>query len=40
MPVLPRVPGHEVIGHVVAVGDGIHTIKEGDYVGGGWHGYQ
>lgn len=36
MPVLPRVPGHEVIGEVVAVGDRVHNIKVGERVGGGW----
>lgn len=34
----PRIPGHEVIGTVVAVGDGEKKFKEGDRVGGGWHG--
>ncbi|KIW03457.1 uncharacterized protein PV09_05226 [Verruconis gallopava] len=32
------IPGHEVIGHVVAVGPGEKRWKEGDRVGGGWHG--
>lgn len=36
--VFPRVPGHEVIGKVVAVGDGEKKWKVGDRVGGGWHG--
>lgn len=30
--------GHEVVGTVVAVGPGEKKWKEGDYVGGGWHG--
>jgi D-arabinose 1-dehydrogenase-like Zn-dependent alcohol dehydrogenase len=34
----PRVPGHEVIGTVVAVGEGVDKWKEGDRVGGPWHG--
>lgn len=34
----PRVPGHEVAGHVDAVGDDVTTWSEGDYVGAGWHG--
>jgi D-arabinose 1-dehydrogenase-like Zn-dependent alcohol dehydrogenase len=34
----PRVLGHEVVGDVVAVGDGVKRWKEGDRVGGGWHG--
>jgi D-arabinose 1-dehydrogenase-like Zn-dependent alcohol dehydrogenase len=36
--VFPRVPGHEVIGKVIAVGDGEKKWKVGDRVGGGWHG--
>ncbi|KAI4660050.1 uncharacterized protein J4E79_005852 [Alternaria viburni] len=36
--VYPRVPGHEVIGKVIAVGDGEKKWKVGDRVGGGWHG--
>lgn len=31
------VPGHEIIGHVAAVGDGVTTWKVGERVGGGWH---
>ncbi|CDZ98236.1 Alcohol dehydrogenase, class V [Phaffia rhodozyma] len=38
MPVLPRVPGHEICGDVVAVPDGEKDFKVGDRVGGGWHG--
>jgi len=34
----PIVPGHEVIGDVVAVGAGETKWKVGDRVGGGWHG--
>lgn len=34
----PIVPGHEVIGNVVAVGEGEKKWKEGDRVGGPWHG--
>jgi D-arabinose 1-dehydrogenase-like Zn-dependent alcohol dehydrogenase len=34
----PRVPGHEVVGEVVAVGPGETTWKTGDRVGAGWHG--
>lgn len=37
MPVLPRVPGHEVIGEVVAVGSDT-SFEVGQVVGGGWHG--
>jgi D-arabinose 1-dehydrogenase-like Zn-dependent alcohol dehydrogenase len=35
---LPRVPGHEIVGDVVAIGEGEGRWKEGDRVGGGWHG--
>ncbi|CAO2651916.1 Nn.00g001990.m01.CDS01 [Neocucurbitaria sp. VM-36] len=34
----PRIPGHEVIGTIVAVGDGEKKWKVGDRVGGPWHG--
>ncbi|KKY16385.1 putative alcohol dehydrogenase [Diplodia seriata] len=34
----PIVPGHEVIGSVVALGDGEKKWKVGDLVGGPWHG--
>lgn len=34
----PRVPGHEVIGVIDAVGAGVRGWKEGDRVGAGWHG--
>lgn len=34
----PLIPGHEVIGTVVAVGPGEKVWKEGDRVGGAWHG--
>ncbi|KAH7555605.1 hypothetical protein BM1_07228 [Bipolaris maydis] len=36
--VFPRIPGHEVIGKVVAVGEGEKKWKVGDRIGGGWHG--
>ncbi|KAJ3039151.1 hypothetical protein HDV00_012557 [Rhizophlyctis rosea] len=32
------IPGHEIIGTVVAVGPNEKRWKEGDRVGGGWHG--
>lgn len=35
---LPRVPGHEIVGDVVAVGDGVTKFDVGDRVGGTWHG--
>ncbi|KAH6853758.1 chaperonin 10-like protein [Chaetomium sp. MPI-CAGE-AT-0009] len=34
----PIVPGHEIIGHVAAVGDGVTAWKVGERVGAGWHG--
>lgn len=38
MPVLPRVPGHEIIGDISAIGEGVTYFKVGDRVGSGWHG--
>lgn len=38
-PNLPLVPGHEVIGTVVAVGDGVDSFRRGDRVGVPWLGY-
>lgn len=34
----PVVPGHEIIGRVAAVGEGETDWKEGDRIGGAWHG--
>lgn len=34
----PRIPGHEVIGHVDRVGERVETWEEGERVGVGWHG--
>ena len=34
----PRVPGHEVAGHIDAVGSGVTNWKKGQRVGVGWHG--
>src|SRR5262249_30868156 len=34
----PRVPGHEVVGIVTAVGPGVQPWKAGERVGVGWHG--
>jgi len=34
----PFIPGHEIIGDVVALGSGVNSWKVGDRVGGGWHG--
>ncbi len=36
----PRVPGHEVVGHIDEVGAGVSTWKKGQRVGVGWHGGQ
>ena len=35
---LPRVPGHEVIGVIEALGTGVPQWREGQRVGVGWHG--
>lgn len=32
----PLVPGHEIIGEVVGIGDAVKTVKVGDKVGLGW----
>jgi uncharacterized zinc-type alcohol dehydrogenase-like protein len=32
----PFIPGHEIIGTVVAAGSGVHTLKAGQRVGLGW----
>src|SRR5262245_44437957 len=34
----PRVPGHEVAGHIDAVGDHVSAWRQGQRVGVGWHG--
>lgn len=36
--VFPRVPGHEVVGDVVAVGENVTRFSGGERVGGPWHG--
>ena len=33
----PLVPGHEVIGKIATVGDGVKHFSPGDSVGLGWH---
>ena len=35
-PVLPVIPGHEVVGRIEAVGDGVTTLAAGERVGVGW----
>ena len=32
----PRVPGHEVVGYVDKIGEGVGTVAVGDRVGVGW----
>jgi D-arabinose 1-dehydrogenase-like Zn-dependent alcohol dehydrogenase len=34
----PRVPGHEVVGTIDAVGQGVPDWRQGQRVGVGWHG--
>ncbi len=34
----PRVPGHEVIGRIDALGEGVESFTAGQRVGVGWHG--
>lgn len=34
----PRVPGHEVVGDIVQIGDGVQDFTVGQRVGGAWHG--
>lgn len=35
-PKMPLIPGHEAVGYVVAVGEGVNNVKEGDAVGVPW----
>lgn len=35
-PKMPLIPGHEGVGYVVAVGQDVHNVKEGDAVGVPW----
>jgi uncharacterized zinc-type alcohol dehydrogenase-like protein len=37
MAAFPLVPGHEVVGRVAAIGDGVTNVKIGDTVGLGWY---
>jgi len=34
----PRAPGHEIVGHITKLGDGVAEWKIGQLVGLGWHG--
>ncbi|KAI1768136.1 alcohol dehydrogenase [Hypoxylon sp. FL1150] len=36
--VFPRIPGHEIVGEVVAIGSNVTRFKGGERVGGPWHG--
>ncbi|MGQ9706532.1 MAG: zinc-dependent alcohol dehydrogenase family protein [bacterium] len=38
-PKLPIIPGHEIVGRVVQIGEDVSNIKVGDRVGAGWLGY-
>jgi alcohol dehydrogenase, propanol-preferring len=38
-PKLPIVPGHEIVGHIVARGEGVEAITEGERVGIPWLGW-
>lgn len=35
-PTAPFIPGHEAVGHIVALGAGVSDLKEGDLVGVAW----
>jgi propanol-preferring alcohol dehydrogenase len=35
-PLLPVIPGHQVVGEVISTGKNVHSFKEGDRVGVGW----
>ncbi|KFA66186.1 hypothetical protein S40285_08447 [Stachybotrys chlorohalonatus IBT 40285] len=37
-PVFPRVPGHEMVGDIVQLGEGVTDFSIGQRVGGPWHG--
>ncbi|KAK0670973.1 putative alcohol dehydrogenase [Cercophora samala] len=34
----PRILGHEIVGEVAALGEGVKGFRVGERVGGGWHG--
>jgi len=38
-PKLPVIPGHEIVGRILAVGDGVATLKPNDRIGIAWLGY-
>lgn len=37
-PLKDLVPGHETVGEIIAVGEGVARFKGGERVGGAWHG--
>lgn len=37
-PLKDLVPGHETVGEIIAVGEGVTRFKGGERVGGAWHG--
>jgi len=37
-PKLPLIPGHEIVGRILAVGDGVRRLRKGDRVGVPWLG--
>ncbi|WP_026898263.1 zinc-dependent alcohol dehydrogenase family protein [Daejeonella oryzae] len=38
-PKLPLIPGHEIIGIIVRIGERVKNVQNGDYVGVSWLGY-
>lgn len=36
--VFPRIPGHEIVGDIILVGDNVDQFSIGQRVGGAWHG--
>jgi len=38
-PKLPLVPGHEIVGYVTALGEGVTSLKRGDRIGVPWLGF-
>ncbi|MGZ5910370.1 MAG: zinc-dependent alcohol dehydrogenase [Reyranella sp.] len=36
LPKLPLIPGHQIVGFIDAMGEGVHSLKEGDRVGIPW----
>ena len=38
-PKLPVIPGHEIVGRILTVGDGVETLQPNDRIGIAWLGY-